>query len=71
MACIGERRDVGTVLGKTDRKRPLGRYTHILEGILQLFFKQTGRGGADWIDLAQDWDKSWTVVNAAVNIRIT
>jgi hypothetical protein len=56
MAWMGDRRNVGTVLGKTDRKRPLGRYTHRLEEILQLFFKQTGRGGADWIDLAQDRD---------------
>jgi hypothetical protein len=68
---MGERRDIGTVLGKIDRKRTFGRYTHRLDEILQLFFKQSGRGGADWIDLAQNWDKIRTVVNAAVNIRVT
>jgi hypothetical protein len=68
---MGERRDVGTVMGKTDRKRTLGRYTHKWEEMSQSFFKQTGRGGAEWIDLAQDRDKIRTVVNAAENIRVT
>jgi len=67
---MGDRRDVCTVLGKTDRKRPLGRQKHRLEETLQLFSKQTGRGGADWIDLAHDRDKIRTVVNAEVNIRV-
>ena len=70
MACMGDRTDVGTVLGKTDRKRPLERQAHRVEEILQLFFKQTGRGGADWDDLVQGKDKIRTVVNAAVNIRV-
>jgi hypothetical protein len=67
MACMGDSRDVGRVLGKTDRKRRVGR----LEEMLQLFFERTGRNGADWIDLAQDRDQIRTVVNAAVNIRVT
>jgi hypothetical protein len=43
MARMGDRRDVSTVLGKTDRKKPLGRHRHRLEETLQLFFKQTDR----------------------------
>jgi hypothetical protein len=28
-------------------------------------------GGVNWIDLAQDADKWWTLVNMVMNIRIT
>jgi hypothetical protein len=27
-----------------------------------------GRGGIDWIDLAQDRDRWWAVVNAVMNL---
>ena len=28
------------------------------------------KGGIDWIDLAQDWDRWWAPVNAVMNIQI-
>jgi hypothetical protein len=65
-----DRREVGAVLRKTDRKRSLGRYMHRFVEILQLFFRQTGRYGAELIDLAQDRDTIRTVVKAAVHIRV-
>jgi hypothetical protein len=70
MARMGDRRDVCTVLGKTDSNGLLGRHRLRLEEILKLFFKQTGRGGSDWIDLAHDTDKIRTIVNGPVNIRV-
>ena len=27
-------------------------------------------GGMDWIDLAQDWDRWWALVNAVMNLRV-
>jgi hypothetical protein len=29
-----------------------------------------GWEGVDWIDLVQDWDKLWAVVNTVMNIRV-
>jgi len=33
-------------------------------------FKEVGREGVDWIDLAQDRYKRWAVVNTVMNIRV-
>jgi hypothetical protein len=67
---MGERRYACTVLvGKFDRKRPLGRPRRRLEKISQWIFNEIGWRGADWIDLAQDREKLRAVVNAVINIR--
>jgi hypothetical protein len=30
-----------------------------------------GRGGGiNWIDLAEDWDRWWAVVNTVMNLRV-
>jgi hypothetical protein len=29
-----------------------------------------GEGGLDWIDLAQDWDGWWTLLNVAMNLWV-
>jgi hypothetical protein len=42
-----------------------------LDGIiLQWTFKKWGGGGMDWIDLAEDRERWWTLVNAVVNLRV-
>jgi hypothetical protein len=28
-------------------------------------------GGMDWIDIAEDRDRWWTLVNAAINLRVS
>jgi hypothetical protein len=39
--------------------------------ILKWFFeKWDGGGGLDWIDLAQDRDKWWAVVNMVMNLWV-
>ena len=36
--------------------------------ILKWIFEKSD-GDMDWIDLAQDWDRWWAVVNAVMNLR--
>jgi len=31
---------------------------------------EVGRGGVDWIELAQDRGRWWTLVTAVMNIRV-
>jgi len=33
-------------------------------------FRKWNVGGMDWIDLAQDRDRWWTLVNAVMNLRV-
>jgi hypothetical protein len=37
--------------------------------ILKWIFERFG-GGVDWIDLAQDRDRSWALVKAVMNLRV-
>jgi hypothetical protein len=39
-------------------------------GCYKYRFSRSGMGGIDWTDLAQDKDRSWTLVNAVINIRV-
>ena len=38
--------------------------------ILQTDFKEILRESVDWMNMAQDWEKWPTVVNAVLNLRI-
>jgi hypothetical protein len=55
---MGERRSVYRVLvGKPEGKRPLGRPRCRWENNIKADLQEVGRGGMDWIELAQDRDR--------------
>jgi len=71
VARMGEKRGVYRVLvGKPERKRPLGRPRFRWEKNIQMDLNEVGCGGIDWIDLAQDRDRWRALVNAVMNLRI-
>jgi len=53
----GEERGVYRVLvGKPERKRPLGRPRSRWEDNIKMDLQEVGCGGVDWIEVAQDRD---------------
>jgi hypothetical protein len=57
-------------VGKPEGKRPLGRPTCRWVDNIKMDLREIGRGGMDWIDLAQDRDWWRDVVNTAMNFRV-
>jgi hypothetical protein len=37
---------------------------------IKMGLREVGRDGMDWIDLAQDRDRWWALVNAVMNLRV-
>jgi hypothetical protein len=55
---MGEERNVYKVLmGKPERKRPLGRPRRRREDAIRKDLRKIGWGSVDWIQLAQDRDR--------------
>jgi hypothetical protein len=55
--------------GRPEGKRQLGRPRHRWEDI-KMDLREIGFGDADWIHLAQDRDRWWTVVNTVMNLWV-
>jgi len=71
VARMGEGRVVYRVLvGKPEGRRPLGRPRHRWEDNIRMDLQELECGGMDWIELAQDRDRWWALVNAVINLRI-
>jgi len=71
VARMGEKRGVYMVLvGKPERKRPLGRSRRRWEDNINTDLQEVGCGGMDWIELAQDRDRWRALVNAVMKLRV-
>jgi len=58
------------LVGKSRRKRPLGRPRGRWEDDIKMDLQEVGCGGMDWIEQAQDRDRWWALVNAVMNLRV-
>jgi len=58
------------LVGKPKGKRPLVRPRIRWEDNFKKDFQEAG-WGMGWIDLAQDMDNWWTLVDAVMNLRVT
>ena len=71
VARMGERRSVHKVLvGKPDGKRPLGRPRLRWEDNIKMEIQEVGKGGGDWMQLAQDRDRWRTLVSTVMNFGV-
>ena len=57
-------------MGKPEEKRPLGGPGRRWEDNIKMDFQEVGCGDMDWIDLAQDRDRWWALVNPVMNFQV-
>jgi hypothetical protein len=57
----------GVLVGKPDRKRPLGRHRCKWENSFKITVLEVRCGSMDWIDVAQDRERWWALVNAIMS----
>jgi hypothetical protein len=68
---MGEERKAYKVLvGKPEKKRPLGRPRLRWEDGIIMDLREIGLGCVDWIRLSQDIDRWRAVVSAVMNLRV-
>jgi hypothetical protein len=66
----GEKRNAyRKLVGKLERKRPLGRPRRRWVDNIKMDFREIEWDGMDWIDLAQDRDQWRALVNTVMYIR--
>jgi hypothetical protein len=58
-------------VGKSEGKRPFGRPTPSWEDNINMDLQEMGYGCMDWIDLDQDRDRWWALVNTVMNLRVS
>jgi hypothetical protein len=58
------------LVGKPEGKRPLGRPRRKCVDNNKIDLTETGWGGMDWIDLAQDRDQCRALVSTVMNLRL-
>jgi hypothetical protein len=64
-----KKRDAYRILvGRPERRRPLGKPRRRWEENIKMDLQEVG-WGMDWIELVQDRDRWWTLVNAVMNFR--
>ena len=66
-----ERRVYMVLVGKPERKRPLGRPRRSWVDKITMDLQEVGCGYMEWIGLAQDRDRWRTLVSVVMNLRVT
>ena len=70
-SAYGEGRVVYRVLvGKPERKRPLGRPRPRWVDNIKIYLQEVGCEGMDWIEIAQDRESWRALVNALMNLWV-
>jgi hypothetical protein len=69
VARMEERRDAYRV-EKPEGKRLLGRTRHRWEDNIKMDLQEVGWWSMDWIDLAQDRDRLWALVNVVMDLQV-
>jgi hypothetical protein len=67
---MGEERCIQGLVGKSERKRPLGRPRHRREDSTKMDLQEVGSGVMDWIDVTEDRDKRQAVVNVVMSLLV-
>ena len=62
----GEEKCIQGFDGETTWERPGRRW----EGNIKMDRREVGLAGMDWIDLAEDRERWWAIVNAVMNLRV-
>jgi hypothetical protein len=71
VARMDQGRGVHKVLvGKPERKRPLGRPRSRWKDNIKMDLREVGRGCGDWMELAQDRDRWRALVSTAMNFWV-
>jgi hypothetical protein len=71
--CSAEREERGVyrvLVGKLERKRPLGRPRIRWEDNIRVDIQEVGLGDMIWIGLARDRDRWRAIENAVMNLRV-
>ena len=58
------------LVGKPERKRPLGRPRRRWENNIKMDLEEVGRGCGDWVELAQDRDRWRALVSTVMNFGV-
>jgi hypothetical protein len=71
VARMGEKRGVQRVLvGKTEKKRPLGRSRRRWEDNIKMDLQEIGGDCGDWMEVAQDRVRCRAVVSTVKKLRV-
>jgi len=72
LGCMGETKGGYSILvGKSEGKRPLGRPRRRWDDDIEFDLQEVGWGSMDWVDLAQDGERSRAVVSTVMNLRVS
>jgi hypothetical protein len=65
-----ERKVYRVLVGKPQGKRPLGRPKRRWEDGIRMYLREISWGSVEWIQLAQDRDRWWALVNMVMYLWV-